>query len=448
MASAELKAFLTKLDQELRKDSHVYRTAVANRLTHKFVYRSYTIRFALRNLLLRSNEYKDQKDKVQQVLKDTKPLITKLTKNIRTAFSGLQGPEVEVKLIRGGVEAIVYESLNRQGAKTDNYAKIFNTYKNHLNDFYQDFLNILEKPTLTRPSTSDPTKQRVVQKAGQAFNLEHIEGSNVEHFINDAVYNALVDTFEDEVLSDDMRNTLEDLGLGAVLDIYKDTKTERVTVTIRSQVLNVIAGGGEEKDLRKSLRKALEKLDIPNLEGSDSIVEANRKRTVKKLVQPFKSRKTLKVTSEDTEIKKGREREKKAIDPSVKPGRKPKKLPFKKKSLRPEKDNKRSQSMFSVMAMINQKLPQTVEKNMGEPGLVNRSGRFANSVRLTDVMTTRKGFPSFGYTYEREPYQVFEMTSGNPRWATPERDPRRVIDVSIRELAAQMAVARFYTRRV
>ena len=434
MASSELKAFLTKLDQELRKDSHVYRTTVANRLTHKFVYRSYTIRFALRQLLLRSNEYKDQKDKVQQVLKNTKPLITKLTKNIRTAFLAIQGPEVKVTPIRGGVEAIVYESLN--------------TYKNHLNAFYQDFLNVLEKPTLTRPSASDPTKQRVVQKAGQAFNLEHIEGSNVEHFINDAVYNALVDTFEDEVLSDSMKNTLEDLGLGAILDVYKDTKRERVTVTIRSQVLNVIAGGGEEKDLRKSLRKALEKLDIPNLEGSDSIVEANRKRAVKKVVQPFKSRKTLKVTTEDTKIKQGKEREKKEKNPSVKPGKRSKKLPFKKKSLRPEKDNKRSQSMFSVMAMINQKLPQTVQKNMGAPGLVNRSGRFANSVRLTDVMTTRKGFPSFGYTYEREPYQVFEMTSGNPRWATPERDPRRVIDVSIRELAAQMAVARFYTRRV
>jgi hypothetical protein len=104
--------------------------------------------------------------------------------------------------------------------------------------------------------------------------------------------------------------------------------------------------------------------------------------------------------------------------------------------------------MFSVMAMINQKLPQTVEKNMRSPRLENRSGRFARSVRLTDVSTTRQGFPSFGYTYEKDPYQVFEMGRGKRPWSTPERDPRIVIDASIREIAAEMAIGRFYTRRV
>ena len=105
-------------------------------------------------------------------------------------------------------------------------------------------------------------------------------------------------------------------------------------------------------------------------------------------------------------------------------------------------------SMFSVMAMINQRLPETVEKNMRSPGLENVSGRFANSVILTDVSTTRQGFPSFGYTYQKDPYQVFEVGNGRSPWATPERDPRLVIDRSIRELAAEMAIGRFYTRRV
>ena len=36
---------------------------------------------------------------------------------------------------------------------------------------------------------------------------------------------------------------------------------------------------------------------------------------------------------------------------------------------------------------------------------------------------------------------------GNTRWATPERDPRILIDKSIREIAAQFAIGRFYTRR-
>jgi len=104
--------------------------------------------------------------------------------------------------------------------------------------------------------------------------------------------------------------------------------------------------------------------------------------------------------------------------------------------------------MFNIMAMINQKLPETVAKNMKAPGLENRTGNFANSVRLVDALVTRKGFPSLGYTYDKSPYQVFEMGAGRAPWATPERDPRVVIDASIRELAAQMAIGRFYTRRV
>jgi len=102
----------------------------------------------------------------------------------------------------------------------------------------------------------------------------------------------------------------------------------------------------------------------------------------------------------------------------------------------------------SLHALINAQLPQTVAKNMGPPALSNQTGRFASSVRVTDVNQTAKGFPSIGYTYQKNPYQVFEMGGGDPRWATPQRDPRKLIDASIREIATQHAIGRFYTRRV
>jgi len=105
-------------------------------------------------------------------------------------------------------------------------------------------------------------------------------------------------------------------------------------------------------------------------------------------------------------------------------------------------------SIAPLMALLNAKLPQTVAKNMGDPGLVNRSGRFASSVRVTDVNQTPQGYPSVGYTYRKNPYLVFEMGAGEAPWASPDRDPRKLIDESIREIAAQMAVGRFYTRRV
>ncbi len=104
--------------------------------------------------------------------------------------------------------------------------------------------------------------------------------------------------------------------------------------------------------------------------------------------------------------------------------------------------------MFSIISLINEKLPSTIQKNMKEPALVNRTGRFANSVRIMEVTETRQGYPSFGYMYQKDPYQVFEMGRGKAPWATDDRDPRKLIDSSIREIAANLALGRFYTRRI
>jgi len=105
------------------------------------------------------------------------------------------------------------------------------------------------------------------------------------------------------------------------------------------------------------------------------------------------------------------------------------------------------QSDLQLLTLLKAKLPQTVAKNMGPPGLENRTGRFASSVTPTDVSRTAQGYQSVGYTYRKNPYQVFEMGAGDARWATPDRDPRKVIDMSIREIAAQLVVGRLYTRR-
>ena len=101
---------------------------------------------------------------------------------------------------------------------------------------------------------------------------------------------------------------------------------------------------------------------------------------------------------------------------------------------------------YRMIAMINKRLPNVVRKNMQEPALQNRTGRFADSVEVTEIVPTPKGFPSVGYTYQRQPYGVFEATSGS-RFASPSRDPRPLIDASIREIAAQFALGRLYTRR-
>ena len=110
--------------------------------------------------------------------------------------------------------------------------------------------------------------------------------------------------------------------------------------------------------------------------------------------------------------------------------------------------NRPGPSNTSIAAMIgvfNRDLSQVVEKNMIFPRLENRTGRFASSARVVDVLKTPSGFPSIGYTYEKNPYQTFET---GYRQGSPDRDPRKIIDMSIREIALQFALGRFYTRRV
>tara|TARA_Y100001963_G_scaffold131638_1_gene189249 strand:- start:6788 stop:8107 length:1320 start_codon:yes stop_codon:yes gene_type:complete len=104
-----------------------------------------------------------------------------------------------------------------------------------------------------------------------------------------------------------------------------------------------------------------------------------------------------------------------------------------------------SQSPLVLLSILNRQLPDTVRKNMHQPRLVNRTGRFAKSVEAVDMNMTPQGFPSVGYTYNRDIYQTFEV--GN-RQGSIDRDPRTLIDMSIREIAARYAVGRLYTRRV
>jgi len=103
--------------------------------------------------------------------------------------------------------------------------------------------------------------------------------------------------------------------------------------------------------------------------------------------------------------------------------------------------------LTTLLGLLNARLPETVAKNMGDPRLNYRTGRFADSTRVVEVTKTPQGFPSIGYTYERDPYQVYESTSGT-RFANSDRDPRKIIDGSIREIASQMFLGRLFTRRV
>lgn len=223
-------------------------------------------------------------------------------------------------------------------------------------------------------------------------------------------------------------------------------KTYTPILSSQSAVINM-EDAREEKRALKALQEAFNKeyATIVKEHGSRSLEEAVGDVTTYTLLEGHSKAKY-----------KGKAQPKKAVKSKGKGGAKKKTRttnkmgiiagtgapkPKQRKASMPGNPN----SIIHFLGVIKSQLPQTVAKNMGDPRLNYRSGRFASSVNITDVIQTPQGFPSVGYTYMKGPYQTFE-----PGYAqgSEDRDPRKLIDASIRELAAQYAIGRFYTRRV
>tara|TARA_A100001011_G_scaffold119453_1_gene126010 strand:+ start:8241 stop:9878 length:1638 start_codon:yes stop_codon:yes gene_type:complete len=102
---------------------------------------------------------------------------------------------------------------------------------------------------------------------------------------------------------------------------------------------------------------------------------------------------------------------------------------------------------LALKNLLNEVLPQEVAKRMQSPALNYRTGRFANSVRVDDVaMGPRGGLQGIEYTYRLNPYETFEP--GNKQGSV-QRDPRKLIGGTIREIAQGMLGTKFVpTRRV
>jgi hypothetical protein len=94
-------------------------------------------------------------------------------------------------------------------------------------------------------------------------------------------------------------------------------------------------------------------------------------------------------------------------------------------------------NLRTLIPMLNDRLPEIVRSHMGQSGrLVNRTGRFAESAEIVDIGENS----TITYSYMRNPYQVFERDGP--------RDPRPLIEMSIRELATGIIQGRFNLRRV
>jgi len=93
---------------------------------------------------------------------------------------------------------------------------------------------------------------------------------------------------------------------------------------------------------------------------------------------------------------------------------------------------KTTQSPIALRNIMNELLPQMVASKMTPPALQFRTGRFANSARVENVNIGPRGGLHVDYTYMKAPYETFEP--GGKQGST-QRDPRKIIGQSIRELA-------------
>ena len=235
---------------------------------------------------------------------------------------------------------------------------------------------------------------------------------------------------------------------------YTKTGPEKtVEATLESSTINKASmSKGEVAGLNKILKEAINSIrnskEWVHNKTSESHFDMVEKHIVSAFVKPLKS-KNIKVTTK-VKYKKKKNTNKpykgKRRPTSVKKVRVPiyRKVGLKaRKAI--SKGNTGAAAPLQLIGLINKELPQTVEGNMGRPRLEYVTGKLARSARITDIISTPTGLPSFGYTYDLNPYQTFEV-GGNQ--GSHEYDPRRLIDQSIRSIAVKFAMGRFYTRRV
>lgn len=95
-------------------------------------------------------------------------------------------------------------------------------------------------------------------------------------------------------------------------------------------------------------------------------------------------------------------------------------------------------SVSNLQALLTGRINAQVQKNMGTGSATNvlnyRSGRFANSVSIERLTTSREGMISVYYNYMRNPYATF--SDGGVQQYPRTRDPKTLISKSIREIGA------------
>lgn len=433
----------------MEQTSDSYRKLVSDKKVHNILVSQQRIITQVKREMENRGGYK--KGKLPQSIIDIiETEVPKMCSGMYQDFKNFntEAKKTEVSELRGDAKRFTFTIAAKSGYEVN----VFNQFRKVKQVYQRPLLKKLrsqiEKLNKSRPENK-------IKSINSSFlDIGHEEGQSISEQRAREVNKALFEwssAQKDPQVRKFIRNVSEQTNF--VITKNPGESIDTISVALESKYLNRQRGGSKERKLIEDINSDLQVI-VNSLgadfwaeqEGSDSKVSKARKKVLNPLAKTVKKNKNIKSNIKEKKIKdsknssQGKKRTNKVVAGAVFKDNTSASTP------KFQKNNRRS--MFSMMAMINQKLPRILEKNMNYPRLENRSGRFLRSVRLTDVAQTRQGFVSFGYTYQTNPYEVFEVGRGRAPWATNDRDPRKLIDASIREAAAEMAIGRFYTRRV
>jgi hypothetical protein len=492
MSRESLTRFIENLYEEIHKSAE-YRRHTANLRTHHFIWSKtdFQVRISkdlqARGLILTAADN-------TKISKECDILSNEIISAIQNIRSERDSLAEKLELSAGKID-YAFTSMTNTGRKPtrwasadDVFANLKEVYKeaigiffNNMQTYFQSMQESPEETALRVANREGNTKGKsskrgirtkgkgkLIKTAGRFINAEHEDNAGIlESLIRDAFKKTSAEVVDSQGNSISEAQLQKDLkALGIKIQMRRDENDNHV-ITLGGSLIN-IQKGNQAKEVNADLKKALERAHahlaknmggLQHLEGSDTPLQKRKKRLTATAIEPFKKKKNvnIKVTHEDIKVNKAkgskvttqkkikatkaRAKNAKLVSAAVvmKTTKRGKRRPTKKSPL---------QDMLKLVVQFNSKLPQTVRRNMGTPKLNNITGRFANSAQVANVQLTPQGFPSVGYTYQKEPYQVFEDGVGAEPWANGQRDPRELIDKSIREIAAELAIGRIYTRRV
>ena len=431
MSSQSQRQFLLKLQNELLnasgKSANAEKRALFNTRGHVFTITSRALKRGLREGVAKAykGDAKEGRKFAAKISKASDANILTFIATMTTIFRN-QEKKGLVKVTTATPRRLVVTVL--EGG--DVFKRVKSAYNDPLNDLF--------KKINTRA-------EGILDRRGDLYNLEHGQFVGVlETTVRDTIDNVLTEDVSGNTLAG-VKKFFESQGVD--ITVIRNSKTDTMEIFLGSFVSNQAERAdsqNKKKLLLDTLEEAISKLTknptfaFSELKGSDSFKTKKRKQVVKIITDPFKKVKNTKVTTENIKIQESKTNVKGKVGSKSRLTGK-----GRKKAVRPP-ILATGFSQTKLYGALSAKINATVAKNMGDPALNYQTGRFADSVKITDVSKTPQGFASVGYTYQLYPYQTFEPGF---QQGDPERDPRKLIDRSIREIAAQMVTGRLYTRR-